>query len=60
MLIVELIEFDVSGPRTSSHTVFPRKQTLLRQFVQAWGSSQVAGGQLKLLSWLEEDADFFK
>ena len=60
VLIAELIEFDVSGPRTSSHTVFPQKQTLLQQLVQAQGSSQVAGGQLKSLSWLEEDTDFFK
>ena len=58
--IVELIEFDVLGPRASSYIVFPRKRTLLRQLVQAWGSSQVAGGQLGLLSWLDEDTDFFR
>ena len=42
-LIVELIEFDIFGPRTSSYIVFLQKQTILRQLVQAWGSSQVAG-----------------
>ena len=41
--IVELIKFDIFGPRTSSYIVFLQKQTILRQLVQAWGSSQVAG-----------------
>ena len=47
--------------RTESLDVenFADLHTLLK-LVQAWGSSQVAGGQLELLSWLDEDTDFFR